>query len=406
MADNAERSSGRGRTVALLAVGIVLVLGGAVFALTQVGGGGAGSPEDAAEQLFDAVEDEDLLGLLESLLPSERDAFGGSVEDLAGELRRLGVLSDDLNLRDVSGLDLSFDGLRFSVERLTDALASVQVTGGTATFSVTPEDLPLGGFLRDMFGDDLGEPTTETSEAADDGSAMATVKEGGRWYVSLWYSVAEAYRMEARAPLPGPGDRVVPRGAATPEKAVEELFRATLTLDLRRVIELLPPDEARALHDYAYLFLDEAEESVDDLGDFLEVNVRRVTATADRDGREALVTITDVALEVTIDALGLRGTIEDGCVELRAIGEPRGERICTAEDFADAFGDISGFEVPAAPMLDVDRPNVGFVAVERGGAWFVSPTRSLIGAFTASLRVLEPDDLDDLGDLFGGLIGS
>src|SRR5262245_16815944 len=62
----------RPAAVAGIVIGIVALLGGAMFAATSLtSGGGGASPEAAARQLFRAVGDGDALGVLDSLPPGE-----------------------------------------------------------------------------------------------------------------------------------------------------------------------------------------------------------------------------------------------------------------------------------------------------------------------------------------------
>lgn len=86
-----------GRVVAGVA-GIVLLVAGTAFAVTQLGSSGPSTAEEAVAELFDAASDEDLLGLMAALDPGERDALRGPVEDLFGELERLEVLDDSFEL--------------------------------------------------------------------------------------------------------------------------------------------------------------------------------------------------------------------------------------------------------------------------------------------------------------------
>jgi hypothetical protein len=56
------------------------------------------------------------------------------------------------------------------------------------------------------------------------------------------------------------------------------------------------------------------------------------------------------------------------------------------------------------------KPDIGFVCVQQGGLWYVSPTRTILEGLTAVLRTLKPSDLTSLTQLFqtlsGGLTGN
>ena len=388
-----------------LLVGVVAIVGGAAFAVTQLAGD-EGSPEGAVEKLFDAIAEEDLLGVLEALPPSERDALRQPLQDLAGELKRLEILSGDLDLNNLSGLDASFEDLRFESEPLAENLATVKIVGGTSRLTTNPAELPLGDFVRDQAGESLSSarPTTETGDVASDDSAV-TVKEDGRWYVSLWYSVAEAARKSAGAALPDFSQRVVADGGDSPQAAVEALIRGAVTLDLRRLIALLPPDEARALHDYAPLFLDEAEQAVAEIRQLFQVDITALELAATEDGDRALVQIRKLEFDARLANGEFAVSYRDGCATLSGPGGEQ-ERLC-GEDLQKGgvpglLGPLTGGDVP---HLDVEQPDLGFVTVRRDGEWYLSPTRTVIDNVTAFLKVLERDDLDQLAEFVAGFIG-
>jgi hypothetical protein len=80
--------------VLAVTVGAVIVaLGFAVYNFAGASGG-ASSPEAAVDQLFTAIDNEDVIGVVTALSPGEREVLKPGVEDLTAELQRLGVLSD------------------------------------------------------------------------------------------------------------------------------------------------------------------------------------------------------------------------------------------------------------------------------------------------------------------------
>ena len=89
---------------------VVALVGAGVFALTQIGGnddkGGAASPTEAGENLVAALNDEDILGAVDLLLPGERDTFRQPMIDLVDNLKRLEVLGDDADPSKVKGIDI------------------------------------------------------------------------------------------------------------------------------------------------------------------------------------------------------------------------------------------------------------------------------------------------------------
>ena len=372
-----------------VAVGTVLALGAGAFAVASLADDGHGSPEAAVEALFAAVEDRDVLGALDTMAPGEREVYQPFVEDAVGELQRLQVLSEDLDLGDVAGFEVDVEGLTLESEVLGDGIAVVRLTGGTITSSVDPRQVPVGSFVRELMDDpDSGvalEPVTSTEDLAADEPVEIVVIDDGGWHVSLHYSIAEAARKEAGAPLPAFGAGVAPDGAASPEEAVRALVEASVDLDVRRAIALLPPGEMSALHDYAPLFLDDAEQAVADLraeSDF-EVSIDALDMTSEVDDGVGHVTVTAFAASGRVDGEAFSVAYDGECLSVTAEGEV--EEVCT-DDPATGPGGL------AAELADVE---LTVLTVERDGAWYVSPTRTLLEYGLVVLRALEPADLED-----------
>ena len=391
-----------------LAVGIVAVLGGAAFAVTQLAGQST-SPEDAVEKLFRAAAEEDVLGVLEALPPSERDVLKGPVQDIVRELKRLDILSGDADLGNLAGVDVKIDDLELSSTTIRDGLAAVRIDKGTLTSSADPSKLPLGGFVRDTVGDGLSQARPSGPEEQDISSGEAdeilvAVKEDGRWYFSIWYTVAERARLDSDAPMPDPARRVKANGADSAEGAVDAFLRATVRLDLRRMMELLPPDEARALHDYAPLFLDEAKEAGAGFRRSVEIDITQLDLrTVTQDGDRAMVQIEKLGFNGVVREENVRITYRDGCATLTPLtGRGRSEKICPG-DFGEGAPELFEQFFPGGPTpdLDVEQPALGIATVRRDGKWYVSPIRTMLDNVVATLRVLDRADIDALREFAG-----
>lgn len=393
----------RGRGVAFvgIAVAVVLALAAGAFAVaTMAAAGGAPSPEAAVEDLFEALADEDVLGVLDTLAPAERELYLPFIEDLVVELQRLEVLSGDLELGDIPGFELEVDGLEVESSELGDGVALVSVTGGSITGMADPAAMPLGPFLREL-ADESGfsdaEPTTETDAIAADGPVEIMAIDDDGWHVSLHYSIAEQARKAAGADLPDFGNGVEPEGGETPEAALQELVQAAVDLDARRLVSLMPPGEMSALHDYAPLFLDEAEEAVTALRSDVsyDISIDQLDTSTDRDGNRATVTISgfeasgeiaDVGFDLGFDGTCLRGSADGEDVEL-----------CPEEEGIE--GPSSDF---ASDLLDA---GLGVELVERDGAWYVSPTRSMFEVTLAVVRAVDRADLEDPERFLEDIVG-
>lgn len=257
----------------LALVGTVLVVAVAAgFAIWRAlsGPSGPATPEEAAARLFESGDQEDLLGIIEVMLPSERESLVEPTTDLVGELVRLEVLSDrtiddDGALAGTSGVTFDFPEpgqpgeLAYEIAPLggSETVQWVTVTGGTATVTFDPAVARdgLGAALLDRFGDDLGEdlePQIDTVDFAEElarGEPLefAVVEEDGGWYFSVWYTVA-GLASDGRGPdhLAAP----TPNGADSPEEAAAQFLRSAIELDVAGAMSTLDPEEFRALYDY------------------------------------------------------------------------------------------------------------------------------------------------------------
>jgi len=442
---NVEEEAPDTRRRVLLVVGVLGLFAAGIFAAFAIGGSsetsaGAETPQGAYEQLFESLANEDLIGAAEILLPGERDSLIQPWFDMVEQYKRLEVLDPALDLSAVPGIDLEFSDLEFETTQISEDLMSVKLVGGTAVSSVDPMKLPLGPLVLDRLPEGTIPDEIETGIGSVDpldlnqDNGLVAVRRDGRWYVSLWYTVAEAAREQGGLSLPDPSDRIRPRGESTAELAVEEFVRSSIDLDVRRLIELLPPGEADALHDYAPLFLDDVEaagrETRNLMGDIgLEIDLVRLDLTSiprgpDRivqfNGGEILFTsdYVDVGFDVTdgkvtVDAVIAQDevrfslTIVDDCFEFE-ISDLDGEiqdlqRGC-ASDVENMIEEFLGQEVfvGGLPEFDIftEQPVIGIYTVERDGQWYVSPLGTLLDTQVEVLAVIDKDKLADLVDWF------
>ena len=174
----------------------VLAVGGAAtFAAMQMTGGTAGGGQrlEVGEQVLASLENEDVLGLLDVLLPGERELFRQPAIDFVAELSRLEVLSPAADLAKIDGIDLSVTGGSVQVRNTNVADITNIELSGELTATVDGEALPIGDLLRDVADDveaDLSELDETTSTELD--APLTAVEVDGRWYLSLFYSAAES----------------------------------------------------------------------------------------------------------------------------------------------------------------------------------------------------------------------
>ena len=377
------------RGLLTLWVAILAMLGTAVLGLVTVGDEAAASePADAVKRLLRAASDSDVLGALEAVLPSERAIVREPLLDLVGEAERLGLLSDD-DLSHVNGIDLDFADVRMQTESLSAGIAAVRVDGGKVTSSFDPRRFPIGPTLTDSGVDVSGAGTeTETTDLAAEPFELVTVESDGKWYVSIAYSIAEAARQDAGAPLPNFGQGVAARGEPTAQAAVEAALRAGLALDVERLIGLVSPGEGRALRDYAPLFLNDAKAAAADAQRSFSSTVNSIRLS----GGTGSGSTARVAVETFDIALRFGGEtgriIYDGeCTTLTAPGE-RPQKTC-AQDALRALPFVNALPEGAG------RSTLTFEVVKADGAWFISPTRSLTGMLLDTTKLLDRKSLAD-----------
>lgn len=254
----------------LIATVLVLAgLGGFAVWRALSAPGGAATPEEAAAQVFEAADSEDLLGIVEAMLPSERAAMVEPMTDVMIELARLDVLSedavqDDRFNADLSGLsfDIPADGepgaLVYEVEPLgsSEDIRWVTVTDGDLTVTFDPQQ------AKELLGDRLGRmidevdpdaqiqtETVDLGEEYDRGEPVqfAVVEEDGSWYFSLWYTVA-GFATDGEAP--DLALAATPVGAGSAEEAASAFLEHLIEFELTGAMSLLDPEEFRAAYDY------------------------------------------------------------------------------------------------------------------------------------------------------------
>jgi hypothetical protein len=261
----------KGKVIAGVAAVVVLVAGGlatAKLAMDRSAKGGGATPEEAVQKMVTSLEQNDLLGMVDVLAPWERDFLRQQLTKLTKVAKDNDALSNNADLGHLTGYTLRIDGLKLDSQTINDHIADVFLVAGTAHFTGNLDQLPLGSRVRDAITKlDPQERTAEGDAdlaSVDESSRtpIATIKQDGRWYVSVFYTVAELIRQEADAAPPDPAQSVAAEGADSPEAAVEQMIDAIRRVDLRRLIALSPPDEMAVLHDYAPLFLDEANKQL------------------------------------------------------------------------------------------------------------------------------------------------
>ena len=444
---------GKRRSRAALAIlSVTAVLAASTFAIIALSRpDGAGSPEEAVQNLFAALEQEDAIGVMEALPPNERAVLVEPMVATVSELQRVGLL-DSFTRDDVPGADIEVTGLTLASTNLGEGITSVRVTGGAITGTVVPDEVPIGSRLRELIEGERGEPVqiesaTETESLADAELELVTVEEDGGWHVSLFYTIAEQAR-GGDTPLPQFGAGLTPIGADSPEDAARQLIQAGVDLDVERAIGYLPPDEMRVLYDYGPLFVDEAREDADEArADGFTSALDRLDVHSEGDGDVRRVTIDHLDAVFADDEESARITHDGSCTAIESTGpdytgtfveldedggiggsgggrtEPTGTSTTRVESCADGtrtvtidgeetdqdeYGYPSGYGVSGL-FLGSGQTSLseGLTVVERDGRWYVSPVRSVFDSLLSGLGGLDSTGVEELVEsLGGGLFGT
>ncbi|MGD9999257.1 MAG: hypothetical protein AB7U39_20240, partial [Ilumatobacteraceae bacterium] len=259
-------------------VGVAALVAAGTFAVVSITGndeaGGASSPTEVGTMLTTALDNEDVLGVIDLLLPGERETFRDPLIRTVDNLKRLEVLSEDASLDGVAGIDIKFADVTVREEKTNvDDIVNIFLSG-SATGSVNGDEVPIGDLiLEEAFGGERPDMSSEpeTDEFSD--VPMTVVERDGRWYLSAFYTAAEQARGDRDIPEQG----TAPRGADEPEQAIDLVLDSIEQLDLEQLVAALDPTEAEALQRYAPLFLGDAQAELDDIDVDFRIEDREYT---------------------------------------------------------------------------------------------------------------------------------
>jgi hypothetical protein len=401
---------------------------GALVALAVVAGGfgvvtltaadGAESPEAAVRAMFDAIDHEDVIGVIEALDPVERDILRPAVEATAREAERVDAASPELDLRKVEGVDLTVGGLELTTTSLGDGYTAVDITQGWVDSAADLDRLPVGATIREMLDEDKangGKSRPEGDRIDLAGTRLVAIANDG-WHVSALYSIAEEIRMssEPLRSVPTYGRGIPARGASSPEAAVREGLAAAVELDIGRLIELAPPREMAVLHDYGPLLVDAAADARDDHYVAPVVEELELEVADGPDGTKIVsaskyrITAEDSDGTSTWSYDGKCSTIayewsDEYLEEYGYDGEDIGPG-SSDEPFEVCDDDLDTRGTPFGGLFGLWAPGGQYriVTEQHDGAWYVSPTRSVIESAMESFRDLTSDDVRDIAGMWRG----
>lgn len=404
-----EPAGGKGKLIALV-VGVAVLVAAGVFALTRlVGGdstaGGAETPEEAGLALMGALENEDVLGMIDVLLPGERETFRDPVSDLADELRRLELLSSDATLSDVGGFDVVFESEDAATEPTNvEDIVNLRLSGAVSV-SVDGEALPIGDLIFDNVPDvDPAEADVPPSDPEPFELPLTAVREGDRWYVSLFHTVAELARQEADVEIPAEG--ITPVGGDSPEDAFDVLLDGIEALDLSQIIGSMNPEEFQALQRYAPAFIGEAQAELDAAG--IDITLDDAEYTVGGGGDQRSITVSYLSGAISAEGDTVTFEFEDGCLKATGVDPSQTFDSCELQggNAEDIFGtDAELVNDLATTLGDAlgDYENPGIIVKQVDGTWYLSPFATGSEQVLAFLGALDRSEIDSIIDEISSL---
>ena len=414
----------RPRRALAAAVAVLAVGAGGFGVLALSSGDGADTPGAAVEAMFEAIDQEDVIGVLEALDPTERAILRPAVEQTGQQAERVEVASTDLDLRKVQGVDLAVEGLTYTTEDLGDGVTAVDLTGGTVSSSADLDRMAVGATVQAILDRDAAEAGGDVDRRASDtieldGVRLVARRSGGGWHVSALYSLAEQVR---RTDHPGSeppafGRGIPARGAPDPETAVREGLDATIRSDVRRLVELTPPGEMAVLHDYGPLLVEQVGEPDPDPD--LEITELELASAEGPDGT-TVVSAESFEAEL-VDEYGSTSWSYDGaCTTITRTftdgwfnSAPNEGVIHTEPDGSEAEPDVfrqcdddTGLVQGSMFLWSYLDGGPGgqlkVVVEEVDGAWYLSPSRSLIESTLGQLRSISGADMRTAARIWSG----
>ncbi len=399
----------RGMAIAAV-VGGAAVIAAAVFGITRVTGGdddgGASTPEEAGLALLDALENEDALGAIDVLLPGERESLREPLTALNDELTRVEVLSEDV-LTGVSGVDFVVEDESVSAtETNVPDIVNLEITA-TVTGSVDGEQLPIGDLLLDNIDVDRSELDEEPSEPTEDTFPVTAVEQDGRWYLSVFHTLAEQVRTSSDESNDIPAKGVVATGGDSPEDAVDRFLAAVENLDLEAMIAALNPEEFQALQRYAPIFLEEAQADLDEAvaENGTAVSIEDADYTVSGSGDTRSLSIDHLSADFTEQGETGSFEFEDGCFKITPPDPGQSINSCELTEDTATLVEVFGSDVE--PVQDVlatlegalaDYENPGFIVKQVDGQWYLSPLATVSEQLLAVAGAFDREEIEQLTD--------
>jgi hypothetical protein len=194
--------------------------------------------------------------------------------------------------------------------------------------------------------------------------------------------------------VPDFGNGIPAKGADSPQAAVDAMVAAFNEQDYSRMIELTPLDTAAVLHDYGPVLLDEGDDStVFDSIEFGEPQGSGSTRT---------LTIESYRMIQSYDGEPYSTYVFDGsCLtttyspDADDNSEPQPEPHTSCADDSTT-GVFLGFRFAPVSLLLFGPGRTEIVVVERDGAWYVDPARSITETLLVDIEGATPEQVNQM----------
>ncbi|MEO7126151.1 MAG: hypothetical protein ABI382_14210 [Nakamurella sp.] len=417
---------------------VALVAAGVAFAGSRgwFTASGAATPNEAVENVFQSLADGDILGVVDTLTPSEAKFSADMTGDFVDQLKRLKIIDSSATPDQMYSMKVTVSGLTLSPTPITinDHVQVVEVTAGTITFDGAAATDVLTDKVRAALPEvKAATPAHETfdiaTQTAKTGNALriASVKEDGRWYPSVAYTIAD----NAAYTTVGPDyvsklSPVPPTGSATPAQAMDKLMNALVEGDVSKLVATLDPGTMGAVQDYASLaFTSDSDRCMWSNGMFgssdlpegesgsgstsgscrpSEVSIKDASWTTTKVTGGQKVSIGSLTLETPDGTATIKR--DPSVPSLTLVSPDRKTIVISPNDVPDFFAKLSenfGVDLTgeSAQVTDIVQRelaevlNLGITMVQGpDGQWYVSPLHTYSDVFVSLLRGLQPADID------------
>ncbi len=380
--------------------GAILVIAGGVFAYDSLRARAPRTPTEAARLMFDGLERQDPIQMLEALNPVERRVLVDSGQDLARQLRRLELVGSYVEKS--SRKPNPYSGKRTYRESLVQSeVVNVQVVSGEIDSGFSAVGLSSSPRLAGIIeGTGL---IRVAGASAVQRPILTTIEVGKTWYVSLGHTYADGARRQAGKALPISANLGRSSGQSSPEAAVRAFLDAAVRLDALGILDASDPSEVAAGYSYVNLAIVDLNRRAKGVNEQVGVTFPELSLVTSRNGGVATVRVkrwSALAVLYADDVEDSTVRLDRDCVTVSVAGV---ETIRCGRQVPLVLSDLYGVSArewtpEQSRWLSEPQRLPGIVTVERNGKWFVSPLRSAIEVLLYWSNGLEPDDLVGKGN--------